>query len=268
MLTLPTTPMTLNDAIKYTFKLWWMMLFSVLPLSIAAGLSNSLPGFFMASQEKPHQALYFYIYIAAIVLTSFINIILAIAILSKLRPALHDQQISLSQSLAISIAKFPAILLFLIIFAGLMFFPGEILYFLPSHNHIFLIGLCIFFLIFFILFVYLICVIPLIIFENLAVIVAIRKSFLLTKGQWWYGGIFLAIIAFSIYIFKVSISLFIFGSIEIVMSSLGFFQFDPTSSTIIITLYTVIIYCFTLPLQMSMMLLFYEHLKLRHEHQS
>lgn len=237
MFTLPTQPMTMSDAIKKTFELWWATLVSVLPLSLAAGIINSLPIFAKMTLGETHKDLY----IAAFVLVAIINIIPTTAIFAKLGHAAHNQQVTLSQAVGVGIVKFPAILTWVIICTICMLFVVGILYLLPSNSAAFILGILIAFLIIASLAIYILCVIPIIVFENLSVIAAIQKSFALTKDQWWYAGVLLTIVV-------------VFGTIvniagTLLMGALG----------------TVIAYCFTLPLQTSMIIIFYEHLKLRAE---
>lgn len=242
MFTLPTQPMTLSDAIKNTFKLWWVTLASVLPLSISAAILNFLPIFLRPYLMETHTILFF----AAFMLIFIINLIPVIAIFAKLGHAAHNQPITLSQALAVSLVKFFPALAWMLICLAFMLVFGGILYLLSSHLAIFALSGLIFFLMMTILVVYLLCVMPIIIFENLSVIPAIQKSFALTKNHWWYGGWLLTVVV-------------IFGAF---FSALGQLLMGSLNAE---SLGAVIVYCFTLPLQTSMIIIFYEHLKLKAE---
>ena len=237
MFTLPAQPMTLTDAIKNTFKLWWITLVSVLPLSIAAGLLNILPILTRAYMGETHINLY----IAAFIVAAIINIIPTTAIFAKLGHAAHNQQVTLSQAVGVGIVKFPTIFAWFIICTASMSFCGGILYLLSSHTTSLILTTLILFLIIMTLIIYVLCVVPLIIFENLPVIAAIQKSFAMTKDQWWYGGALLTVTV-------------TFGAIV-----------NMTGTLLMGSLGAIIAYCFTLPLQTSMIIIFYEHLKLRTE---
>jgi hypothetical protein len=237
MFTLPTQPMTLSDAIKNSFSLWWTTLTSVLPLSIVAALLNGLPILAKSYLGETHVELY----IATFVVVVIINIIPTTAIFAKLGHAAHNQPITLSQSVAASIVKFPAVLLWIIISTVVVLSGCGLAYLTASHPIALILGILILVFIFASLAVYVLCVMPLIIFENLPVIDAIQKSFALTKNHWWYGGVLLTVI--------VAFAAVVNAAGTLLMGSLG----------------SIIAYCFTLPLQTSMIIIFYEQLKLRAE---
>jgi len=237
MFTLPAQPMTLTDAIKNTFKLWRVTLASVLPLSLAAGIVNGLPVFAKNYLGETHKDLY----LATFLFVAIINIIPTIAIFARLGHAAHNQQVSLSQAIGVAIVKFPAVLTWVIISTAFVLCAVGITFLLSSFPAAAILSALIFIIVITSLIIYVLCVIPLIIFENLPVIAAIQKSFALTKDQWWYGGALLTVIV-------------MFGAVVNVAGTL-----------MMGTLGTIIAYCFTLPLQTAMIIIFYEHLKLRAE---
>ncbi len=237
MFTLPTQPITLSDSIKNIFQLWWTTLASVLPLSIAAGVLNILPILTKNYLGEGHQALH----IAAFILVTIINIIPTTAIFAKLGHAAHNQEVTLSQALGVGIVKFPAVLTWIMICTVCMLLFVGLLYLMPTNSVIFLLSTLIAFLIITTLAIYVLCVIPIIVFENLPVIAAIQKSFALTKDQWWYAGILLTVVVIVGAIINIAGTL--------LMGPLGI----------------IIAYCLTFPLQTSMIIIFYEHLKLRAE---
>jgi len=240
MFTLPTQPMTLTDAIGNTFKLWWTTLVSILPLSIAAAIISGLPIFVKSYLGETHNEFY----IAVLGLISIINIIPTTAIFAKLGHAAHNQTVTLSQALGVGIVKFPAMLGWLAITCAVILLAVGIVYLVSSSPIAIILSILILFLIITTLLMYVLCVVPLIVFENLSVIAAIQKSFAITKNQWWYAGGLLTVVV----------------SFAAIVNIAGALLMGPAGS--------VIAYCFTLPLQTSMIIIFYEHLKLRHEHQS
>src|ERR1700722_19225536 len=140
MFNLPTQPMTLGDAINNTFKLWWATLVSVLPLSVAASIINGLP-IFEKQLIETHTA----VYITIFVIVSLITLIPTTAILAKIGHAIHDQTITSSQALAISLVKYPKVLAFVCIFGAGFFIVGGILHLIFSNVGLFWISFLFFF---------------------------------------------------------------------------------------------------------------------------
>jgi hypothetical protein len=233
MFTLPAKPLPLGDAIINTFKLWQATLFSVLPFSIFAAVVNGVPYFVMNSL---HDKL---LIVVLFLIAALINIIPLTAILARIGHAAHNQPITLSQALAISIIKYPRVLGWLIILCTGMSAAAGLLYLLFHITLVFVLLFLSGVLAFLTLMVYFMCILPIIIFEDLPVVEAIRKSFQLTKNQWWYGAWLLTVIV----------------TLNEILNTAGLYFLGMPGS--------LLVYCFVLPLQSSMLIVFYEHLKCR-----
>jgi hypothetical protein len=246
MFVLPTQPMTFMDAVRNSFQLWWMTLASVLPLNIISALLSGWPIFFEKfgiSTEAHHSLVWILVF-----LISVINLIPYSAIVAMIGHAAHGQPIKISQGFATSLMKLPSTVSWLMIILGLIGVmvgmllggsafissstittPGAILF---SGAMLILIFIMVYS-------IYTICVFPLIILENQSVLEAVKRSLVLTKGQWLYGGTLISII--------ISFSVILNFATEFMLGNMG----------------SILISCFFISLNASVIIIFYEHLKRR-----
>jgi hypothetical protein len=221
--------MTIFDAVKNTFRLWWDALASVLPFGLFLGLfyaiilQNSIRHFVTLSELSNGIIMF----VAAITSIIFINIIFIMLWHTK-----QHQPHLFSQALKEGVTKFLTILLWYIFIIGTLFLVTALLLFLLPTGLAFILSA----IPVFTAHIYLQCGLPLMLIENESPISAIQKSFALVKNHFWFGaGLMLIINLCS-------------GLIQAFLSLLGIAG-DIISVGLI------------LPLELSMIAVFYSYLK-------
>lgn len=227
--------MKFSEAITKSFKLWWKTLPHVVIFSFIAALLNSWPYFLHVNPENFHFDVRFIFIMTGVAL---INLIPNNAIFAKLGHAIHDQPISFTQAIAVSLVKFPQTVLWLGVILALVYIP---LYFafpnsmdMTSATQV---SGWLFFIIAYVIFlitlgVYATLVFPLIINHNYSFVGAIKNSFYLIKGKWWYTSLVLSATIFIAGFFETLLRVF-FKEIGSIIGMTLFFSLNMATITVL-----------------------------------
>lgn len=233
---LPNAPMRISEAVSASFKLWFENLSSVLVFSFLSGVINTLPEYIHLSSS-----LNLFVKMGIGVVALIPNT----AVFAKLIHAGHRQPISSSQALAVSLTKFPQLLLLFAIvilvcvspLVGILklqavyssnptalpawLFGTSMLLFMVYCMAVMIIG------------IYCTLIVPVMLSENKALIPAVKKSFTLVKDAWWYTSIVLSVPFFVTIIAQIGLAALI-GKSAILF---GQAIFMPLNVAVIVILY-------------------------------
>jgi len=185
--------MSWSELVHKSFGLWWKTLSAVLVFNFTSALLN---GWTFLFHQRPQLNTTF-VLISLFVLC--VNLIPANAVFAKLGHAAENTPISLSQSLAVALLRFPRTLAWFGIIIALVYIP---IYFLMGHFVVngneaeavpFVLMLLVYMLFIMVIGLYFLFVFPLIVNENYSLIDALKKSYALIKGRWWFTGFIISI---------------------------------------------------------------------------
>jgi hypothetical protein len=186
--------MSWAELIAKSFRVWRITLSSVLVFSFAAALLRY--GGILLFSKNPG--------ISPVVGSIIIAIILLVptnAIFARIYYILKEKPISLSQSLAVALLRFPQTVVWLIAVMLAMYVPVTLLMYAMDHFSPSLAGIFVGVFLFYVIVltsiaIYCIFVFPLIINESYSVISAVKRSIALVKGEWWLTGLIMSVPAF------------------------------------------------------------------------
>jgi hypothetical protein len=123
------------------------------------------------------------------------------AVFARIYYILKEKPISLSQSLALALLRFPQTVIWLIVVMLAMYVPVTLLMYAMTNASSSLAGVFVGIFLFYVLIltsiaIYCIFVFPLIINENYSVMAAVKRSIALVKGEWWLTGLIMSVPAF------------------------------------------------------------------------
>lgn len=226
--------MSWAEIVQKSFRLWWATLSSVLVFSFVSALLKNWGYFFHLQGQTIFPP--WYLWAGAGV--AIINLIPTNAVFARISHVLHNVPISLSQSLAVALLKFPKTAVWLILVMAVSYLPLSLLSYVIDHfsHTVVAVSVGIFLAYMMILVtigVYCIFVFPLIINENYSVSNAVRKSIELVKGEWWLTGWVLSTPVFFAIILQIMLRFFLGQMGEVI----GFTLFMSLNVATILVLY-------------------------------